>query len=103
MTKKLETDLPHIIALYKEEGPIDPEYFNDPNREESTGWEDYAFHWLTAEEYAHFHLPGPNMAKRSEFLRFLYISLSIMCNIFTVPVGTEEYDQYMDSVRGIGK
>jgi hypothetical protein len=68
LEEKLEEDLPYIIDAHKEVGPVKAEYFNKPGAAKTTGWVDYAFRWLTAEEEAAFHLPGPNSAKRSEFL-----------------------------------
>jgi len=103
MAKKLQTDLPYLIDAYNNDGPFTAEYFHENVGEEVTNWEDYAFRWLTMEEYKVFHLPGPNMAKRSEFHRFSCIFLSIIWNIFTVPAGTDEYEAYMDDMQSIGK
>jgi hypothetical protein len=76
LSAKLKNDLQYIIDAYEGEGTVSANYFDNDPQEPWTDWEDYAFHWLTLDQEAAFHIRGPNTATRSECICFFKLLLA---------------------------
>ena len=92
MATKLGRDLKYIMDAYRGEGEVEPDYFNTDDEAGVDDWVDYAFHWLTDKEAKAFHLPGPSLGKRSEFVVPVHSLWSDI--MFAVARDTEDYDEY---------